>query len=199
RLGEVVVGARVDARAEQVHLAVGPSGADLAPSRDAPLRVRRPDTTQLLDGEVIHPGVVRVHDHDQAVVGDRQLGERDPRSPARVDLGRLDRAARVADVRLAAAEAGEAAAGAGDAHGHARAGMRALELLGDRFGDRVDGAGPVDADRHRLGWGPAGRGQRRGTYTAEYSRHHRPHRTPPPVSRRLRAGYTGATAGPPPR
>src|SRR5690606_18804578 len=43
RLGEVVVGARVDARAEQVHLAVGPSGADLAPSRDAPLRVRRPD------------------------------------------------------------------------------------------------------------------------------------------------------------
>jgi hypothetical protein len=74
------------------------------------------------------------------------------------ELGVLDRAGGVVDVGLAAAELLEAAAGAGDADGHADAGLDGAELFGHRFGDRKDGARAVDGDRalQAIGGGAAG-------------------------------------------
>ena len=71
----------------------------------------------------------------------------DPVLLAGFGLFGLDRSRGVADVGLAGAELFEAAAGAGGADRDLDARVFGLELLGDRFGQRGDGARAVDADR----------------------------------------------------
>ena len=101
---------------------------------------------------VVGPGVLRVHDDGEAVVGDRAARciRRPPSCTPR--FRPADRPRGVADVGLAAAELLEAAARAGDADG-GRAPCRVglAELLGDRFRDREDGARAVDRDEGRRG------------------------------------------------
>ena len=76
-----------------------------------------------------------------------------------------DRARRGCQVEPTAAQPSQAAARASHTDRDARAGERALEVLGDGFGERVDRAGPVDGDDGlcRAGRGPARR-QRHGRH-----------------------------------
>ena len=113
---------------------------------DLALRGRLPELLELGDRHRRRPGVLRVDDDRQAVVGDRQLDELHAGLRAGLALGRADRPRRVGDVDLVAAELLEAAAGAGDADGDARFPVALLKLFGDRFGDWIDRARPVDLD-----------------------------------------------------
>ena len=74
----------------------------------------------------------------------------DARLRARLGFDRPDRARRVGDVDLVAAELLEAAARARDADRDAGAGVRLLEFFGHRFRDRIDGAGAIDRDDGRV-------------------------------------------------
>ena len=87
-------------------------------------------------------------DHGESVVGDRNLDEADAGLGARLDLALGDRAGRVGDVGLVAAEL-EPAAGARRADRHPGSGVHLLEFLGNRFRDRRDGAGTVGRDHLR--------------------------------------------------
>jgi hypothetical protein len=75
---------------------------------------------------------------------------------------------RIGDVGFGAAELLEAAAGAGNADRHLDGALlRLLELLGDGFGDRVDGRRAVDLDdllreRRRGGGAGGAKGERSG-------------------------------------
>ncbi len=97
-----------------------------------------------------------VHDHRQRVVRDLELDRLDPGALTDRRLVLLDLPRGVRQVRLAAAEALEAAAGAGDANRHLDVGVVLLESLRRRGGERPDGAGSVSLDA--AGQVAAGRG-----------------------------------------
>ena len=92
-----------------------------------------------------------IHRDRDAVVGDRQLDVLHAGLLAGRDFGGADRPRGVADVDFGAAEFLEAAAGAGDAHGHAGVFFDLLKFFRDRFADREDGARAVEADQRRAG------------------------------------------------
>src|SRR4030095_10204528 len=124
-----------------------PFGADLVPRLDALLSARLPHLLQVGDGQRLDPRVARVHDHGQRVERDRQLDILDARRAARLHLFLQDRARGIGNVGLAAAEALDAAARAGNADGHAHlAALADLELFRNRLGDREYRAGAVDLD-----------------------------------------------------
>jgi hypothetical protein len=82
--------------------------------------------------DLLEKGVLRVGDHGERVVGDRQFVVLDARGAALIHLLLQDRPRRVGDVDLAAAELLEAAAGARDADRDPhRAAYCLLEILSD--------------------------------------------------------------------
>ena len=141
-----------------MNLLVRPAGANLVPSGHLALRAGAHSFLSSGDRHRCRPGVLGVHDHREAVVGDRQLDVARLRLLACLDLGRRDRAGRVRDDGFVTAELLKSAAGAGAADRHLRAGDLLLELLGDRLGHRKHGARPIDGD-HR--WRSCGRLRRR--------------------------------------
>jgi hypothetical protein len=90
-----------------------------------------------------------VNDDGEAVVGDRQLDELHRHLRARFGLDRPDRPRCIGDIDFIAAELGDAAPRAGDPDRDAGSGPRLLELFGDGFGHRIDGAGAVNGDHGR--------------------------------------------------
>ena len=112
---------------------------------------------------LLEKGVLRI-DHDrQRVERDRQFDVLDAGRLALVHFLLQDRPRSVGDVGLAAAELLEAAARAGNADRDLdRVLLRLLEFLGDRLGDRVDGARAIDLDDLlRDGRGSCNKGARR--------------------------------------
>ena len=148
-LGEVVVGAGIDARAKQVDFAVGPSGPHLRPLGHLALGIRGPELLQLGGGDRIHPRRLGVHRHGNAVVGDGQLDVLDAGLAARFDFGGLDRPGGIADVCFGAAELLEPATRARNADGDLDACFGLLEFLGDGFTDREDRARTIQGDEGR--------------------------------------------------
>src|SRR5262245_3620542 len=157
-LVERVAGARRGRRPEHLDLHVRKRRIDILPGL---VRVRdqaaarggnllREREEQLLERELVTRRLLAVRDHD-AVVADLQLGDRvDPVRRALIELGLLDPAGGVGDVRVLHAHAGAEQL-------HAAAGARALddrrlelaaaaELLGDRGRERVHGGGAHDPD-----------------------------------------------------
>src|SRR3989338_1236275 len=94
---------------------------------------------------MVHPEILRIHDHSQSVVSDRQLNVLDSARAAGVYFFLLDRTRGVADVRFPAAEPFEPAAGPGNTNDDLAAAAFA-EFLGDRFRDGKNRAGTVDLD-----------------------------------------------------
>jgi hypothetical protein len=148
-LGEVVEGARVRARAEQLQRLVRERRVHLVPALH--LRVRRPDLLQLVDREAVRPVVLLVDDDAQRVIAHQELAVGDVVLLADGDLVVLDLPGRVGDVGLTRAELLESTAGAGRADRDV--GLRVLlhEQLRGRGGQRLDRARPVDRDRARDG------------------------------------------------
>ena len=144
--GEVVERARIGTGAEQLDRLVGPGRVDLVPAGDLALGRGLPHLLQLGHGGLLQAGVLGVDDHGECVVRHRQLEVLDAGGLAVFHFRLGDRARGVGDVGLVAAELLEAAARAGDADGDFQALVGLLEFFGDRFGDRVDGAGTVDLD-----------------------------------------------------
>ena len=108
RVGEVVEGARVGPRAEELEQLVRERGADVPPR--AHLRAGLPDLLQLVDGQAGRPVVGGVDDDGQRVVRDLELDVLHAVLLADRDLLLVDRARCVRQVGLAAAEALEPAA-----------------------------------------------------------------------------------------
>ena len=147
RLGEVIEGARIGARPEEIHRPVGPRRVDLGPAHHLALGGWLPHLLQFRDRQLLEERVLRIDHHGEGVEGYRQFVEPDPGRLAIVHFLLGDRPRGAGHVDLVAAEFLEAAAGARNADRHADGALfQFLEILGHGFGNRKHGARAVDLD-----------------------------------------------------